>query len=185
VRRLILIVLAGLAIVVGLPGPASASAYAGYRHRYDLICIQQDVDLSMGLAKAASEWNAAGVRYFVRGDRSHPNGCAPYVAVSQTVFVSYYSAADGKCSRSLVWQTDGYVTRSEIRVNLALLGTCTGYDPARNAAMMMHELGHDGGLAHVRELDSILCADIACPRNLQPSARDLWRMGWRYDNPPA
>jgi hypothetical protein len=182
--KAVVTVLVGLAVLVSLPGMASASQYTGTRHRSNVICIQQDVDSSMGLTKAAVEWNKAGMRYFVRGDRSHPNGCTPYVAVSQTVFVSYYSSTtDNQCAVSVVWpDSRGYVIRSEIRINLALLARCTGHIPSKKAAMMMHELGHDGGLRHVQETNSIMCSGIPCPVNYVPSSNDLWRMNWRYRN---
>jgi hypothetical protein len=180
-RTLTLIALVALGFVAA---PTSASAadspYSGHRFRYPLVCVQQDVDASLGLVRAAALWNEAnGIRFFVRGDRWHPNGCAGITAASQTVVARYYSDPSGDCAFARVWAAGGFVTRAEVHINLSLLTLCTGNDPARKAAMMVHELGHSAGLAHASERTSIMC-NGSCALNLGPSALDRWRMHWRY-----
>lgn len=179
-----LLIAVAVAAVAPMPSPADAATqYTGWRHRYPTICLEQNVDASMGLSAAAKAWNVTTLNYFVAGDRWHPRGCRSYPA-GQKVIVSYYSAADGYCAYSAVAKdADGYIVSSVIRVNLRHLIICTGGRPERKAAMLMHELGHDGGLGHVPDYSSILCSG-RCGRNLKPSSLDLWRMEWRWRHAP-
>jgi hypothetical protein len=190
-KRVIALLLAVGAVLVAAPLPAhAATQYTGWRHRSPDICIEQNVDASMGLAGAAREWNATALNYVVKGDRWHPNACAAYPA-SQRVIVRYYNAYSGDKAGWCAYYTParlsngnwGYIDGpAELWIHLRHLRICTGNTLAGKQALVTHELGHDAGLGHVDEYSSIVCGG-SCGKNYVPSRLDLWRANWRMTHP--
>lgn len=142
-----------------LPAGSANGSLESWRWSGSTICVVNNTYSSLWpVATVVQRYDASADLHVVSG-----GDCSSY---KQKVWVSRYTASDGRCGVTTVWKDEyGRLLYARIQLN-RYYSSCLS-SSTRRAHVMSHELGHAVGLAHTSRYDSVMNVST-----------------WSYDNVP-